>query len=209
MSEAIRIAAIVPVAAIEEAKTRLGGSLDAEERHDLVERLLATTLRALLTVERLSDVVIISPDRAVLSLAAEAGARTMRQRTSGLNEGLREARSDVVAGGAEAIVIVPIDLPFITSGAVDAVLDVLLEGDQPGVVLCTDRHGTGTNLLAVRPPEAIELAFGIGSRGAHERAARDAGARYREVEGALAVDLDTPEDLVFVETLDPDSLRVR
>ena len=208
MNDLIRIVAIVPVAAIEEAKTRLGGSLDAEERHDLVERLLATTLRSLLAVERLSDVVVISPDRAVLTLAAEAGARTMRQRTSGLNEGLREARSDVVAGGAEAIVIVPIDLPFITSSSVDVVLDVLLDVDEPTVVLCTDRHGTGTNLLAVRPAEAIEVAFGVDSRAAHRDSAADAGMRYREVDGPLAVDLDTPEDLVFVESLDADGLRV-
>ncbi len=39
----VRIAAIIPVGTIEGAKTRLGGTLDAEERQDLVEGLLDRT----------------------------------------------------------------------------------------------------------------------------------------------------------------------
>lgn len=207
MNADIRIAAIIPVAAIEGAKTRLGESLDAEERRDLVERLLARTLDAVLAVERLADVLVVSPDREVLALAAQAGARTLRQRTSGLNAGAAEARDDVVAGGAEAVVVVPIDLPFITSEAVDEVLKGLDDGATV-VVLAPDRHGTGTNALALRPPAVIAFAFGIGSRAAHRAAAAQAGATYREVDGPLAVDLDTPDDLVFVESIRPEHLRV-
>jgi len=129
MTEPLRVAAIVPVASIEGAKTRLGESLDAEERRDLVERLLATTLGAALAVDRLADVLVVSPDRDVLTLAATAGARTLRQRTSGLNAAVGEARDDVVAGGAGAVVILPVDLPFITSGAVTELLAPLDEDD--------------------------------------------------------------------------------
>lgn len=208
MTDELRIAAVVPVAAIETAKTRLGGSLDAEERHELVERLLGQTLTALLAVERLDDVVVVSPDATVLELAAAAGARTLRQRTRGLNDGLREARGDVIAGGADVIVIVPIDLPFITAAAIDTVLDAIPADDAPAVVLVTDRHGTGTNLLALRPPAAIDVAFGTDSRVAHREAAERAEVAYREVAGPLAVDLDTPEDLVFIDSVEADGLRV-
>jgi 2-phospho-L-lactate/phosphoenolpyruvate guanylyltransferase len=193
-----RIAAIVPVAAIEGAKTRLGESLDAEERHDLVERLLARTLTTLLAVERIADVLVVSPDREILDLAAAAGARTLRQRSSGLNAGIREARDDATAGGAEAIVVIPIDLPFITTDAVDTLLSGL-DGAVEAVILAPDRHGTGTNALAIRPPDRIDVAFGRDSRAAHRAAAAQAGAVYREIDGPLSVDLDTPEDLVFVE----------
>ena len=203
-----RITAIVPVAAIEGAKTRLGGSLDAEERHDLVVRLLSRTLAALLAVRRLDGVVVISPDRTVLRLAADLGARTLRQRTTGLNDGLREARDDATAGGAEAIVIVPIDLPFITPAAIDAVLDALLDEGESAVVLAPDRHGTGTNTLAMRPPDVIDVGFGNGSRAVHAAAAVAARAIYREVKGLLSVDLDTPEDLVFIESAEAEVLRV-
>ena len=201
--EAPRIAAIIPVGTLEGAKTRLAGSLDAEERHDLVTGLLRRTVAAALAVERLSDVVVVSPDREVLRLATESGARTLRQRTSGLNAGLREARADVVAGDAEAVLIVPVDLPFVTAAAIDALLDRLLE-DEPAVVLVTDRHATGTNALGLRPPEVIDVAFGPGSRAAHRSRAETAGARYSEVDGPLAIDLDTPEDLVLIETTSPE-----
>lgn len=208
----LRVAAIIPVGTLEGAKTRLGDTLDAEERHDLVEGLLARTVVSALAVDRLDDVLVISPDREVLTRATELGARTLRQRSKGLNNGLREARTDVVAGGAEAILVVPIDLPFVTAESVETVLEPLTDrGPQSvgaRVVLVTDRHGTGTNALGLRPPDAIDFAFGPGSRRAHRAAAEAAGATYTEVAGPLTVDLDTPDDLVFVESTQAERLGV-
>ena len=203
----MRIAAIIPVGTIEGAKSRLGGSLDAEERQDLVERLLTRTVEAALTAGRFGDVLVVSPDREVLRLAADAGARTLRQRSHGLNAGLDEARDDAVAGEANAIVVVPIDLPFVTAETL-AELAAAVDGERPTVVLVTDRHGTGTNVLALAPPDAIGFAFGHDSRAAHRAAAEAAGITYRELESPLAVDLDTPEDLVLVESTAPERLGV-
>lgn len=210
MTALSRIAAIIPVGTLERAKSRLGGTLDAEERQDLVEGLLARTVDVALAVlaeGRLGDVLVISPDRDVLERAAAAGARTMRQRTSGLNAGLVEARDDVAAGGADALVVLPIDLPFITADAVRTVIDAV-EASSAGVVLVTDRHGTGTNAIALRPPDVIEFAFGPGSRTIHRVAAAAAGAAYLELESPLMVDLDTPDDLAFIESIAPEHLRV-
>jgi 2-phospho-L-lactate guanylyltransferase len=210
MTAPARVAAIVPVGTLEGAKSRLGGSLDAEERQDLVETLLARTLGVALAVReagRLSDVLVVSPDRAVLELASGAGARTLRQRTGGLNAGLAEARDDVTAGGAGALVVLPIDLPFIDAEAVAAILDALGTASS-AVVLVTDRHGAGTNALVLRPPDVIGFAFGPGSRGAHRAAASAAGASYLEVEGLLSIDLDTPDDLVYVESIAAERLGV-
>ncbi len=201
------VAAIIPVGTLEGAKTRLAGSLDAEERHDLVTGLLSRTVVAALAVDRLADVVVVSPDRGVLRLAADLGARTLRQRSDGLNAGLLEARDDVTAGGAEAVVVVPVDLPFVTAGAIDALVEALV-ADEPAVVLVTDRHATGTNALGLRPPDVIDFAFGPDSRGAHRARADAAGARYTEIGGPLGIDLDTPEDLVLVESTSPERLGV-
>ena len=123
----IRIAAIIPVGTLAGAKSRLGERLDAEEREDLVEGLLARTVLAATAVDRLDDVLVASPDRDVLRRAADLGARTLRQRSRGLNAGLDEARDDVVAGGADAILVLPIDLPFVTSEAIAAILAPLAD----------------------------------------------------------------------------------
>ncbi len=203
-----RVAAIIPVGTLEGAKTRLGEMLDAEERRDLVERLLARTVVTAVAVDRLDDVLVISPDREVLRRAAELGARTLRQRSRGLNRGLAEARADVVAGGAEAILVLPIDLPFLNVEAVTAVVAALDGRGSAAVVLATDRHGSGTNALGLRPPDVIDFAFGPGSRRAHRAAAEAAGAAYAEIEGPLTVDLDTADDLVFVEAAQEAGLGV-
>ena len=200
-----RIAAIIPAGTLEGAKTRLGGTLDAEERQDLAERLLTRTVLVALAADGIDDVLVVSPDREVLRHAATLGARTLRQRSVGLNAGLDEGRLDVVAGGAEAILVLPIDLPFVTTEAVAAVLWPLgavgAVGAVADVVLVADRHGNGTNALVLRPPHAIAFAFGPGSRHAHRAAAEAVGARYVEVEGPLAFDLDTPDDLIVMGSM--------
>jgi 2-phospho-L-lactate guanylyltransferase len=70
----------------------------------------------------------------------------------------------------------------------------------------TDRHGTGTNALALRPPDIIDFAFGPGSRHAHQTAAEAVGATYVEVDGPLTVDLDTPDDFVLVESIETEGV---
>jgi 2-phospho-L-lactate guanylyltransferase len=205
----IRIAAIIPVSTLDGAKTRLGEALDAEERRDLVDSFLARTVVAALAVDRLDDVLVVSPDREVLRRAAELGARTLRQRSRGLNAGLREARTDVVAGGAEAILVLPIDLPFVSAATLAPVVESLEPNpSSAAVVLVPDRHGTGTNVLGLRPPTAIEFAFGRESHRVHRYAANSVGATYVELGGPLTIDLDTADDLVFVESSKSEGLGV-
>jgi 2-phospho-L-lactate guanylyltransferase len=207
MSGSPLIAAIIPVGTLEAAKSRLGESLDAEERQDLAERLLGQTVAAALAVDRLADVLVVSPDRELLQRAAGQGARTLRQRSRGLNAGLAEARDDAIAGGAEAILVLPIDLAFVSAEAVATVLQPLgAAGAERSVVLVSDRHGTGTNALALRPADVIDFAFGPGSRRAHRAAAEAAGATYTELQGPLAYDIDTPADLLVVESIAPEGI---
>ncbi len=192
-------AAIIPVGALDGAKSRLGAVLDAEERLDLTLRLARATIAAAVAAERVDEVIVITPDDTVRSLAAELGARAIRQRDSGLNQGLAAARDEALAAGATAILILPIDLPDVTADAIDEVAAQLDEADRPLVAIVPDRHGRGTNALLIAPPDAIGLCFGGASAGAHEASARAAGARLIVLGGPLALDLDTPEDLLLAE----------
>ncbi len=197
-----RLVAIIPIGTLEGAKSRLGGTLDAEERRDLVDDLFYRTVRAALDTPGIDETLVVSPDREALEQAAFLGARTIRQRSQGLNRGLAEARDDAMAGGATAIVVVPIDLPLVSPDAITELIAPLeVVGERPLVVLAPDRHGRGTNGLVLAPPDAIEFAFGGDSRTAHAACAADAGARYVELDGPLALDIDTPDDLLLVEEL--------
>ena len=65
-----------------------------------------------------------------------------------------------------------------------------------GVAIAPDRAGTGTNGLALRPPDAIAFRFRGSSFAAHRAAAEAAEVPMVEVHRpGLAFDLDTPEDL--------------
>jgi 2-phospho-L-lactate guanylyltransferase len=63
-------------------------------------------------------------------------------------------------------------------------------------VIVPDRHGTGTNGLLLRPPDAIPPSFGPGSCERHRELARAAGANCRtERPPSLLLDIDTGADL--------------
>lgn len=199
-----RLVAIVPLASLEGAKTRLGGSLDAEERQALVLDLLDRTVRAASDVASIESVVVVSPDPAVLRAATAAGATPVRQAGQGLNEGLSMARRRAVADGASALVILPGDLAAISPAALAALIESAAGGvvaGRPLVALVADRHGRGTNVLLVSPPDTIPFAFGPNSRAVHLAAAQAAGAVIVELDSALSLDLDLPEDLVLADAL--------
>jgi 2-phospho-L-lactate guanylyltransferase len=196
--------AIVPVGMLEGAKSRLGAVLDAEERHDLARSMARRTIEAAVATPGIDDVFVVTPDDEVRGLALDLGARPLLQRSAGLNRGLREARDEAIAAGAEAVLILPIDLSHVGVDALAALLAVAGGQDGPVVVLVPDRHGRGTNALLLRPPDVIDVRFGGDSRAAHAEAARQAGVPLLEVDGPLALDLDTPDDLVLAQSAHPE-----
>ncbi|MBF6606211.1 MAG: 2-phospho-L-lactate guanylyltransferase [Chloroflexi bacterium] len=195
-----RIVAIVPVRSLEGAKSRLGGVLDPEERRDLVVRLLERTIRAATAARRIAATITVSADPVARDLAGAAGAHAIDESGIGLVDALDTARRAAVDLGASAVLVLPIDLTAVSARALDEAIEAATADSPPDVrlvALVPDRHGRGTNLLFVRPPDAIDFAFGGDSRSAHATRARAAGARYVELGGPLIVDLDTPDDLLL------------
>ncbi len=203
MTDRPSVIAVIPVGRLEGAKSRLGAVLDAEERLDLVTRMTERTIRAAVACPSIGETIVITPDDAVRALAMEAGARPLRQRTQGLNDGLREARDEALAAGVDAILIIPIDLPAVSTAALEAVVATLASASPPLVAIVPDLHGRGTNALLLAPPDVIDVHFGGDSRAAHVAAAHAASIPLVELGGPLAADLDTPDDLLRAERADP------
>lgn len=209
------LVAVIPVRSLEGAKSRLGGSLDAEERAVLATGLLERTIRAVAEVAAVESTVVVSPDPAVLRLATGLGATPVLQHDEGLNEGLRTAVRWAVADGATAVLVLAADLPGVSADAVAAVVRASATAvlstsgpagspEMPGeplVAIVTDRHGSGTNALLVSPADRLAFAFGPDSRALHRASAVAIGARVLELDGPLAFDVDLPEDLIRAEEL--------
>lgn len=136
---------------------------------------------------------------------ASAGSDIRRPSAAGvtgetrLNAALQQAAAAAYERGAEAVLVLPADLPLLTATAVAALIHALPEG--PGVVLAPDRHRTGTNALLVRPPLAMPFLFGARSFVRHLWAARCRGLPYvMHDQAAISLDLDTPDDLALLAT---------
>ncbi len=182
----------MPHRGLDVAKTRLAPVLDPAAREQLARALLVRVLKV--AREACDDVVVISPSVALQPLVLEAGARLSHQRGMGLNAGLEQARSEAVAEGIEALVVLHGDLPNLGVEEVMALADAVPL--PAGVAIAPDRAGTGTNGLAQRPAGAVPFRFGAGSCAAHLAAAAAAGLPATLVHRpGLAFDLDTPEDL--------------
>jgi 2-phospho-L-lactate guanylyltransferase len=199
-------AVVIPVRSFEGAKSRLGAVLDAEERRDLVERLLRRSVAAALATAGVVEVIVVSPDPEVLAVAEATGARPVAQHSRGLNPALHEARAELIAGpepGAGAAIrrmlVIPADLPGISPAALSAILAAGDGAGSPSVVVAPDRHGRGTNALLLDPPDIIDPAFGGDSRAGHAWLASSADAAYVEVGGVLILDVDTPDDLLLAD----------
>jgi 2-phospho-L-lactate guanylyltransferase len=199
----MKIVAVVPIKALDAAKTRLGAVLDADDRADLTLWLAGRVVTAIAASGIVERTIVVSPDAEVLRWAAGRGHATIRQRAGDLNAGIALGRDWALAAGAGTLLVALGDLPLLTPEDVRALADRACaasnaaRGPAAGVaVVASDRAGTGTNLLLVAPPGALAPAFGPGSRARHEALAHAHGLRL-DVYSApgTAFDVDQPADL--------------
>lgn len=192
--------AIVPVKPLGRGKSRLAEVFTQEERLSLNRHLLNNTLKTLMEIPDIEHVLVVSRDQAALSLARENGARTVQENGDpDLNIALKRATIVAKTYSTRGVLIVPADLPLITSEDVSAMLDRI--GKPPVVVVAPDRHGKGTNALIVCPAGLIEYEYGPDSFDRHCELAKANGARLEICElPSLALDLDMPDDLDILES---------
>lgn len=217
--------AVIPTKDPARAKTRLARIFTPEQRRVVSLGLLERTLRVLRETPAVAHCLVVSPAAEPLSLARHYGAHLLEQAVrapsaprdprrlerSGaiedeLNAALEQAARAATAQGAEALLVLPADLPCLTAAALTAL--IARAPGTPGIVLAPDRHRTGTNAVLVMPPTALPFSFG-----------RDSFARHRDVAGrtglaiaicdhpAFALDLDEPDDVEALTGLTMDGER--
>jgi len=194
--------AIIPVKPLRRGKSRLAGSLSEDERTELNRNLLQNTLKTLADIKELEEVLVVSRDPQVLTIARNYGARTVREDGQPeLNTALKRATVISQVYATRGVLVLPADLPLITR---DDVLTLIGRAvDPPVVVIAPDRHEKGTNALLISPSGLIEYDFGIDSFRRHCELVRKAGARLEIVNlPTLGLDLDLPEDLELVRKME-------
>jgi len=179
---------VVPVKAGPERKSRLAPALDAHQRLALSDRLYHHVVECIRVSMLVEDLVVVSPALAEV----DAGVRLWRQRDPSLNAELDHVRH--VARGP--LMVVNADLPLLERADLDALARA---AEVSGCAIAPDRHGTGTNAVALLPGVSFAFAFGPGSLARHVAAA---GANARLVQRpGLAFDVDTLADIEAVVAL--------
>jgi 2-phospho-L-lactate guanylyltransferase len=187
--------AIVPVKPLNRSKSRLSTVLNIEQREALSLDMLERTLGILKQVEMIGDILVVSRDTAALKQIRQFGVQTLQETgTPELNDSLTRATQFVGSWNASAVLIVAGDIPLLQVSDIDGMIN--LAGHPPTVVIATDRHRDGTNVMLVSPPGLIPYRYGVGSLYRHTEEVQAAGidpALFHSP--TIELDVDTPEDL--------------
>lgn len=198
-------AAVIPVKPIGRALGRLSSVLVPDERRALQEAMLADLLDACRESTRIDATFVVTSDPVAGALARTAGALVLVDHVPprGMNPAVALGQAEAEDRLFDCVLVLTADLPLVRAGDLDTVLDAL--PPARGAVLVPSRDGTGTNALALAPPFGIATRLGPNSRSAHEAALMNAGVVVREIDlPALALDVDTPDDLAVLAVRDHD-----
>jgi 2-phospho-L-lactate guanylyltransferase len=174
-------------------KTRLADVLSPPERIDLVRSMLTAVLAAAGNAQTVHQVIVISPERdtvpAEIPVLADTG--------ESLNTALVQAHTMVREFGCHEIVVLPADLPLITSAEIDELVRAARTG---GFAMATDAAGIGTNALCLMSTQPCRFQFGPDSRRLHLQEAQRLGLSPQVVHLAgLEFDVDSSADLDLLD----------
>ena len=175
---------VVPIRSFRAGKGRLAGVLSDDERAALARTMAQLVLGAAAPL----PVYVVTSDGDVAAFASDNGAKVVADPGS-LNAAADAGRAAVAADGFDKVIVAHADLAQPTPFAWVA--------DFDGVTIVPDRHGGGSNVMALPTRAAFTFAYGDGSRARHEAEARGRGLALRVVDDAsLGWDVAEPSDVL-------------
>jgi 2-phospho-L-lactate guanylyltransferase len=177
--------ALVPWKQGQDSKSRLSAHLDPAQRAALSRNMAEHVIARLAQVDAIGNIYLVAPQAMPTWLV-----HWIPDEGRGLNQELTLAR---MRHDGRPVIILHADLPGLEVADVEA----LIAGAVPlGAAIAPDRHGRGTNGLALADGRPFDFAFGPDSFALH--LAQRPDARIVERPG-LSFDLDTPDDLALVK----------
>ena len=171
------------------SKMRLAAALPPQARIELVRSMLAAVLSAAGSAQTVQQVIVVSPERDCIPAEVPVLADTGES----LNSALMQAHAVVRGFGCSDVVILPADLPKISSAEIDALVRA---GRAGGFAIAPDAAGVGTNALCLVTTAPFRFQFGLDSRRLHWHEAQRMGLSPQVVRfPGLELDVDSPDDL--------------
>lgn len=189
----MRTWALVPLKNLAQAKSRLSPAADPATRRELVLAMAEDVLSVLGQVEGIERILLVSNEPEAGSLLRHPGLDVFYSSDhEGLNLELEQAAAHAANGGAERVLILHADLPWLSRGSLQRFID---NCPEDAVCIARDKIGTGTNAVLAPLPLPLPLVFGVESlpKFRAEAAARDLGLQVAD-DPHLAQDIDRPAD---------------
>lgn len=175
------------------AKSRLSGVLTPAQREEFTVLLLGDVIGVLKQAGLGRSSLVVSPDRKVLDAASRLGVRSVSEPegkgvNSAVARGLREA------GDADAVLVIPSDLPTLRSSELRRLASLSAGGI--GAAISPSLSFDGTNALLFSTASPLPLSYDDDSFWNHLAAAARMGLPTAVCSApGLMFDVDTPEDL--------------
>ncbi len=197
---------ILPLKDLVLAKQRLSGVLSDSERRALFQAMVEDVLDALCASDKVEQVVLVSDDPTAPLLAEHynilcwSEAELRGPDSKGLNATLQAAVAQLAGQGQKHVMIVHGDLPLLTTTDVDTFIDNHEAADAARkMTLNSDDSGTGTNVLALTPPDLLRFEYGSQSAQLHAEQAEECGALVQLTRlPGMCTDIDDVEDLIVL-----------
>ena len=185
----MRVQALIPLKRAMHGKTRLARVLNAVQRAELVRVMAEHVVETVAAVRGVLGVHVLTSDASI----APRNCARIADRGMELNASIAHAARELRSQGAQALLIVHGDLPFLTTEDIRA---LLLASAEDAVVAASDLAEAGTNALLFCLARNFQTRFGPHSLAAHRLAAEAAAMRFHLVRRrGLACDIDEPSQL--------------
>ena len=192
------VTVVIPVKPWSLSKSRL--KLPHGDREELARAFALDVIDAVTASRLVGQVVFVTAEREINKVAASNGAVVLSDRPllspDGLNMAIDSGRRwAMIARPNCNMVVVPADLPSMTTAAFDQALGLLR---RHAMAFAPDAQGQGTSLTWVKAPHLLRTSYGSKSAARHSkqgfRAVWDIDVRARR-------DVDTRSDLAEARSL--------
>ncbi|PAY24916.1 2-phospho-L-lactate guanylyltransferase [Dietzia natronolimnaea] len=189
---------VVPVKALDRAKSRLARALPASDRRELALAMASDVLRTCVATPGVSRVRVVTSDTDVAALARLLPVEIVAEPpgTAGMtgDDPLNAALTGAIRGVPGPVGVVTADLPELGTSQLARVLSAA-SGHPHSIV--PDHHGAGTTMAFwTGPVEERRPRFGPGSAARHVSDGGAVALDGADPSGASGRDVDTPEDVL-------------
>jgi 2-phospho-L-lactate guanylyltransferase len=185
---------LIPVKNLARAKQRLAGALTQMQRSQLAQAMLRDVMTAASGLLDRIDVALVTGDSRAQRLAREFAVKVINDtRNESETAAIEMATAWAEQHGYDTTMVIPGDIPLITSDELRQVLDA---APNEGAVFVPAYDRRGSNCVLRRPASIIPLRFGNDSFLPHCEAMKKTGKELIILEmPGIGLDIDHPHEL--------------